>query len=142
MGLLDMPLPKDMPQFDAVNLCCMEQVPLSELLTLLAAASGHPQPTAVDGVKRPRLAVSKNPKAFLPSVDRPWPLNLQRACKIYGFTPTPLKEVLKRCAVFFKDGCRKFPREARAAAKKLPGVAADIAMKAAGLDEGESSGES
>merc|ERR1712151_1348296 len=100
--------------------------------------------------ERPRLAVSKSPKTFLPSVDRPWPLNLHRACKVYGFSPTPLDEVLKRCATFFKDGCRQFPREARDAAKKLPGIAADIALHAAGLDaaeaeaeaEAESSGES
>eukprot|EP00928_Gymnodinium_smaydae_P089245 TRINITY_DN73236_c0_g1_i1.p1 TRINITY_DN73236_c0_g1~~TRINITY_DN73236_c0_g1_i1.p1 ORF type:complete len:423 (+),score=64.29 TRINITY_DN73236_c0_g1_i1:80-1348(+) len=129
------PASQDVPRFDTVNLCCAEQVPLSELLTLLAAASGME-------CKRPRFLPSKNPKTYLPSVDRPWPLSLQRAKDVYAFKPTPLEDVLKRCARFFSDGCTQFPREARRAAKKLPSDAADMALKAAGLHKLPSSSDS
>lgn len=135
VSLLDASLQENVPRCDFVNLCCSEQKSLSGLLTLLSAASGCPD-------EKPRLSITKNPKTFLPSVERPWPLSLHRACKIYGFTPTPLEEVLKQCAHFFKHGCRKFPREARKAAKKIPGVAADIALWVSGLDAENSSGES
>merc|ERR1712194_393646 len=96
--------------------------------TILATASGQPR-------KRPRLAANNNPKSYLPSVDRPWPLSLQRAREVYGFTPTALSEVLERCEAFFQEGCSTFPREARRAAKKLPTESADMALKISGLHE-------
>ena len=43
-------------------------------------------------------------KLFLPSVDRPWPLSSTKA-EVYGFRPTPLKDVLQSCHRFFLEGC-------------------------------------
>lgn len=124
--LLKRPAPRNAPRCDAVNLCCSEQVPLADLLMRLATASGMPR-------KRPRFAPNKDPKTYLPSVDRPWPLSLDYAYKVYNFKPTPLDEVLENCASFFKEGCKQFPGEATKAAKKLPEDPADIALKLAGL---------
>mmetsp|Transcript_73471 Transcript_73471/g.204106 ORF Transcript_73471/g.204106 Transcript_73471/m.204106 type:complete len:422 (-) Transcript_73471:65-1330(-) len=128
LTVLDGRLPQEPPPIDAVNLSCEEQVPLGAVLGLLAEASGLPK-------KRPRFAVTKNPKTFLPSVDRPWPLNLQRMSDVYGFKPTPLADVLKNCALFFEEGCARFPRDARRAAKKLPADPADIALWVASLEK-------
>ncbi|CAK0887349.1 unnamed protein product [Prorocentrum cordatum] len=125
-SLLDRPPPQGQ-RADAVNLCCEQQVPLSGVLQLLSDASTVPR-------KRPRLAPVKSPKTYLPSVDRPWPLDVRRAQEVYGFQPTPLEEVLRSCAAFFEEGCRRFPDQARRAAKKLPDGAADMALRQAGLD--------
>ncbi|CAK0887342.1 unnamed protein product, partial [Prorocentrum cordatum] len=70
-SLLDRPPPQGQ-RADAVNLCCEQQVPLSGVLQLLSDASTVPR-------KRPRLAPVKSPKTYLPSVDRPWPLDVRRA---------------------------------------------------------------
>lgn len=128
--------PSAAPSYDAVNLGCLEQVPLSELLCRLSAASG------LQVKERPRLAPSKNPKTYLPSVDRPWPLSLGRLREVYGFEPTPLDDVLKACASFFQKGCEDFPSEARRAAKKLPADSADMALKLADLHKLPPSSES
>merc|ERR1712050_818518 len=95
---------------------------------MLSIALGQPQ-------KKLRFDAENKPKTFLPSVDRPWPLGLQRAMDVYGFRPTPLEEVMKRCEAFFQEGCSKFPYEARKAAKKLPSESAKMALKIAGLNE-------
>ncbi|CAE7702404.1 C35C5.3 [Symbiodinium necroappetens] len=110
---------------DIVNLCCEEQLQLSEFLEQLFAASGGNR-------KRPRLAPDRNPKVYLPSVDRLWPLSCERAREVYGFRPTPLEEVLTRCVEFFETGCAKFPDEARKAAVKLPSEPAATAIKILG----------
>lgn len=110
---------------DIVNLCCEEQLQLSEFLEQLFAASGGNR-------KRPRLAPDRNPKVYLPSVDRLWPLSCERAREVYGFRPTPLEEVLTRCVEFFETGCEKFPDEARKAAVKLPSEPAATAIKILG----------
>eukprot|EP00931_Biecheleriopsis_adriatica_P005622 TRINITY_DN107116_c0_g1_i1.p1 TRINITY_DN107116_c0_g1~~TRINITY_DN107116_c0_g1_i1.p1 ORF type:complete len:425 (-),score=112.19 TRINITY_DN107116_c0_g1_i1:21-1247(-) len=119
--------PADVPDFDVVNVACLEQVPLCELLCQLSTASG--------GKARPRFEATKDPKSYLPSVDRPWPLSLHRMTSVYGFKPTPLEEVLKLCAAFFSEGCTRFPHEARKAAKKLQQDPQDAALSIAGLIE-------
>lgn len=133
--LLDRPASQDAPRCDAVNLACERQAPLGELLGLLATASGLQR-------ERPRLAGCKRPKTFLPSVDRPWPLNLSHAMDTYGFVPTPLEDALKSCADFFQEGCSRFPREASRAAKKLPQDASEIAIRLAGLQDCDKSSDS
>ena len=52
--------------------------------------------------------------------------------EVYNFKPTPLEEVLRICADWFADGCSKFPKEARSAARKLPKVPSKVALA---LDE-------
>lgn len=135
VALLDRPASQDAPRCDAVNLACERQAPLGELLGLLAAASGLER-------ERPRTAGVKRPKTFLPSVDRPWPLNLSHAKDAYGFVPTSLEDALKSCADFFKEGCSRFPKEARRAAKKLPQDASEIAIRLAGLQDCDRSSDS
>eukprot|EP00930_Biecheleria_cincta_P098102 TRINITY_DN89792_c0_g1_i1.p1 TRINITY_DN89792_c0_g1~~TRINITY_DN89792_c0_g1_i1.p1 ORF type:complete len:427 (-),score=95.69 TRINITY_DN89792_c0_g1_i1:57-1337(-) len=120
-SLLNRPWPREEP-CDAVNVGCLEQVQLCELLCRLARTSGCQR-------ARPRLQPVKDPKTFLPSVDRPWPLCFARAKEVYGFEPTPLDTVLERCEAFFREGCELFPDEAKRAAKKLPEEAADMALK-------------
>lgn len=75
------------------------------------------------------MAPDKNPKLYLPSVDRPWPLNCERAKKVYGFQATALDDALAACVEFFADSCVKFPEEARKAALKLPSESAAYALK-------------
>lgn len=132
VGLLDMPPPEQAPRCDAVNLACDRQVGLADLLTIFAKASGLARDP-------PRLVAVKRPKSYLPSVDRPWPLDCRRAAEVYGFVPTPLEEVLRSCADFFAEGCRAFPGEAQRAAAKLPREAGDMALKRAGLKRATSS---
>lgn len=107
---------------DIINLCCDEQLQLSEFLERLFLAAGGNR-------KRPRLSPDKNPKLYLPSVDRPWPLSCEKAKKVYGFQATPLDDVLAACVDFFEDSCAKFPEEAKKAAMKLPSEPAAYALK-------------
>jgi len=109
---------------DAVNVGCLQQPTLCEFLELLAAASG---------IEKPKLQETANPKAFLPSVDRPWPLCMGRLLKTYGFEPTPLEDVLSICAAWFKKACSEFPKEALEAARKLPPGVREAAVAKAGL---------
>jgi len=118
------PAPVGAPHCDAVNLACERQPTLREFLLALAAASG---------LGEPALAPTTRPKAFLPSVDRPWPLCCERMLKAYGFAPTPLEEVLRVTASWFRGACSQFPEEARDAAKKLPPGAREAAAARAGL---------
>ena len=113
------------PGFDAVNLGCNLQVPLKEFLELLANASGLPKssPSAVD-----------RPKGFLPSVDRPVPLDFRHLQEVYQFATTPLPEVLRITAEWFAEACNTFPEEAAEAAMKLPPDARAPALAHAGLE--------
>jgi len=132
---LDAKLPPETPRCDAVNLTCVQQLPLAEMLTLLASASGLSCP--------PPLAPTKRPRTFLPSVDRPWLYSHHRALEVYSFATTPLEDVLRICAAWFKEACSTFPQEARRAAKKVPGSASKAALASAGLEaDGESSSSS
>lgn len=123
-SLLRVPPSPSMPRCDAVNLACREQLPMRELLRVLAEASGIPELV---------LKPVERPKSFLPSVDRPWRLCCKRMSDIYGFTPTPLEDVMKVCGAWFAEACVSFPREAVDAAKKLPPAARSAAMARAGL---------
>eukprot|EP00435_Cladocopium_sp_Y103_P062257 s637_g23.t2 len=114
--------PPNDKSMEVINLCCDEQLQLSEFLERLFLAAGGDR-------KRPRLAPDKNPKLYLPSVDRPWPLSCERAKKEYGFQATPLDDVLAACVDFFEDSCVKFPEEAKKAALKLPSEPAAHALK-------------
>lgn len=116
--------PVGVQRCDAVNVGCLRQPTLSEFLELLATASG---------IEKPKLQETDNPKAFLPSVDRPWPLCLDRLLKTYGFEPTPLEDVLSICAAWFAKACAEFPKEALEAARKLPPGAREAAVAKAGL---------
>jgi len=110
-GLVRAPAIAGVPRCDAVNLACERQPTLQAFLRTLAAASG---------LGEPAFAATSRPKAFLPSVDRPWPLCCDHMSKAYNFAPTPLEEVLKVTADWFADACSKFPSEALEAARKLP----------------------
>eukprot|EP00931_Biecheleriopsis_adriatica_P016868 TRINITY_DN12298_c0_g1_i1.p1 TRINITY_DN12298_c0_g1~~TRINITY_DN12298_c0_g1_i1.p1 ORF type:complete len:420 (+),score=74.35 TRINITY_DN12298_c0_g1_i1:35-1261(+) len=112
-------------RFDAVNLGCDEQLPLRDFLGLLAFASGLS--------RQPALAAVERPKSFLPSVDRPLLLCCRHMKEAYGFTATPLEEVLKACAGWFEASCKTFPEEATEAAMKLPAPARAPALASAGL---------
>uniref|UniRef100_A0A7S1WSK0 NAD-dependent epimerase/dehydratase domain-containing protein n=1 Tax=Alexandrium catenella TaxID=2925 RepID=A0A7S1WSK0_ALECA len=122
--LLQVPAPAGAPRCDAVNLACERQPTLRGLLETLAAASGLGEPV---------LAPTARPKTFLPSVDRPWPLSCDRMLKAYGFAPTPLEEVLRITADWFRDACSKFPGEAAEAARKLPPGPREAAIARAAL---------
>merc|ERR1712226_808484 len=100
------------------------QPTLPEMLALLAAGARLPASPALSPVAKPRT--------FLPSVDRPWPLDLQRLVEVYKFIPTPLDEVLRICATF-AEACSAFPSEARKAARKLPKVPSQVALARADL---------
>jgi nucleoside-diphosphate-sugar epimerase len=126
-SLLDRQPPRER-RWDAVNLCCAQQVPLAEVLQTLSDVSELPR-------KRPRMTPVKSPKSYLPSVDRPWPLDIKRARDVYGFEPTSLRDALKSCADFFTEGVGRFPDQAKRAAKKLPQDSADVAIKCSGLDK-------
>eukprot|EP00930_Biecheleria_cincta_P043354 TRINITY_DN29781_c0_g1_i1.p1 TRINITY_DN29781_c0_g1~~TRINITY_DN29781_c0_g1_i1.p1 ORF type:complete len:455 (-),score=74.20 TRINITY_DN29781_c0_g1_i1:128-1492(-) len=125
IDLLSLELPRDAPVCDAVNLACEQQPDLCGFLGLLAAAAGLPSP--------PKLVMKAGPKTFLPSVDRPWNLSCKRMLDVYRFKPTPLADVLKSCASWFRDGCSEFPRDALRAAMKLPAGARQPAIQSAGL---------
>eukprot|EP00928_Gymnodinium_smaydae_P029945 TRINITY_DN22402_c0_g3_i1.p1 TRINITY_DN22402_c0_g3~~TRINITY_DN22402_c0_g3_i1.p1 ORF type:complete len:458 (-),score=99.90 TRINITY_DN22402_c0_g3_i1:84-1418(-) len=133
-NVLGRALPPDAPRSDAVNLGCQRQAPLPEFLGLFAVASGLTDP--------PALRAAKRPKTFLPSVDRPWPLSCSKASQVYGFTPTPLEEVLKSCADWFLQACEQFPKEARSSASKLPRAASAVAIKRAKLEDAPKSSSS
>ncbi|CAL1165386.1 unnamed protein product [Cladocopium goreaui] len=111
--------------FDAVNLGCDLQIPMRNFLELLAQASG------LHGVSP---ACVERPKGFLPSVDRPLPLDFKKLKETYLFSATPLEEVLKVCADWFSDACKHFPEEAAEAAMKLPPSARAPALAYAGLE--------
>lgn len=119
---------------DAVNLGCELQPNLREFLTLLGKASGN--------TDQPRFAAEKRPRSFLPSVDRPWPLDWRHLSGAYNFTATPLEDVLRSCADWFEQACTDFPAEAKRAAAKLPGEASEVAMRLAGLELGGKSSSS
>ncbi|CAE8723982.1 unnamed protein product, partial [Polarella glacialis] len=112
-------------QFDAVNLGCEQQPTLREFLSLLSAAAGLGPAPVLKPVERP--------KSFLPSVDRPLRLCCRRMNEIYGFSATPLEDVLKSCSDWFRDACKSFPEEAADAAMKLPVAARATALASAGL---------
>mmetsp|Transcript_108131 Transcript_108131/g.312459 ORF Transcript_108131/g.312459 Transcript_108131/m.312459 type:complete len:443 (+) Transcript_108131:90-1418(+) len=134
VGLLDRPPPGEPASCDGVNLACERQPDLREMLGMLAAASGLETP--------PKLEVVTRPKTFLPSVDRPWNLSCQRMLEVYRFTPTPLDEVLRRCADWFNKACTDFPQEALRAAMKLPVAARKAAILRAGITATPSSSSS
>mmetsp|Transcript_97098 Transcript_97098/g.236108 ORF Transcript_97098/g.236108 Transcript_97098/m.236108 type:complete len:427 (-) Transcript_97098:115-1395(-) len=123
-SLVRAPAPVDAPRCDAVNLACETQPALRAFLQALAAASD---------LGEPALAATPRPKTFLPSVDRPWPLCCERMAKAYGFTPTPLDEVLRITASWFAEACSEFPGEAVEAARKLPPGAREAAIARARL---------
>lgn len=133
-GLVRTERPSDAQRCDAVNLGCEQQVALSDMLALLAAGAGIDCP--------PPLKPTSRPRTFLPSVDRPWPLDLQRMRERYNFKPTPLEEVLRICAAWFAEACSTFPNEASTAAHKLPNVPAKAALARAGLKAGRVSSSS
>eukprot|EP00437_Effrenium_voratum_P068791 CAMPEP_0181486196 /NCGR_PEP_ID=MMETSP1110-20121109/46985_1 /TAXON_ID=174948 /ORGANISM="Symbiodinium sp., Strain CCMP421" /LENGTH=379 /DNA_ID=CAMNT_0023612277 /DNA_START=26 /DNA_END=1161 /DNA_ORIENTATION=- len=95
-------------EVDVLNLSCDEHLLLSDFLERLFKVSGGNR-------KRPRLAPDKDPKLFLPSVNRPWPLSCERAKEAYGFVATSLDEVLRVCVDFFESNCARFPEEAKKA---------------------------
>eukprot|EP00929_Paragymnodinium_shiwhaense_P015021 TRINITY_DN123022_c0_g1_i1.p1 TRINITY_DN123022_c0_g1~~TRINITY_DN123022_c0_g1_i1.p1 ORF type:complete len:421 (+),score=105.32 TRINITY_DN123022_c0_g1_i1:143-1405(+) len=134
VSLLQKEKPAGAPQHDAVNLGCLRQEAMPGFLGLLAAASGLPSTPEFKAVERPR--------SFLPSVDRPWPLCCKRMQEVYGFTATPLEEVLKACADWFASSCTDFPKEARKAARKVPGEAGRAAVKRARLEDAPRSSSS
>lgn len=134
VDLLDLPISPDTPVHDAVNVACEAQPDLKQFLSLMAEAAGLEVPPAVKVVSRP--------KTFLPSVDRPWQLSVSRLLTVYRFTPTPLPEVLKSCADWFKEACKDFPQDARRAAGKLPAEARKVAIERAGLGHLSSSSSS
>lgn len=111
--------------FDAVNLGCDLQLPLRSFLELLARQAGVKDGCPVE-VERP--------KGFLPSVDRPLPLDFRKLKESYGFTTTPLEEVLRICAEWFAEACKSFPEEAAEAAMKLPPYARAPALAYSGLE--------
>ena len=118
----------DLPEtqtFDAVNLGCDLQVPMRSFLQLLAKASGL-QDVSPNAVERP--------KSFLPSVDRPLPLDFTKVKETYAFKATSLEEVLKVSADWFADACKQFPDEAAEAAMKLPPNARAPALAHSGLE--------
>jgi len=121
-------------QFDAVNLGCLQQLPLSDFLNTLAAVS------QVSGLSP--FVASDKPRTFLPSVNRPWLLTLQHASDAYGFAPTPLEDVLTDCAKWFASACSEFPKEARAATKRLPPKVRRAALEKLGLRADSSSSSS
>lgn len=120
-------------RFDAVNLGCSEQLALPGFLATLSAASGFGEP---------RLTPVPRPKTYLPSVDRPWPLDMRHLKEGYSFEATPLKEVLSTTATWFAAACQDFPSEARRAASKLPKGAKEVAFEIAKLKPLESSSSS
>lgn len=124
VNLVARPTPVGAERCDAVNVGCLRQPTLREFLELLAAASG---------IEKPKLQETGSPKAFLPSVDRPWSLCLDRLLKTYGFEPTPLEDVLSICAAWFTKACTEFPKEAVEAARKLPPGAREAAVAKANL---------
>jgi len=123
-NLVRRPMPVGAQRCDAVNVGCLRQPTLREFLELLAAASG---------IEKPKLQETSSPKTFLPSVDRPWPLCMDRLLKTYGFEPMPLEDVLSVCATWFAKACTEFPKEALEAARKLPPGAREAAVAKAGL---------
>lgn len=136
VSLLGAPPRTDAGLADAVNLACLEQLPLEEMLAVLARCSGLATPLT--------LAETEKPKSFLPSVERPWPLCCRKMVERYGFSPTPIEEVLKSCADWFAQACLDFPEEAAHAAMKLPATARNAALQRASLPtpRGRSSSES
>eukprot|EP00439_Symbiodinium_sp_Y106_P059488 s4384_g8.t1 len=116
--------------FDAVNVGSDLQVPLRDFLELLSKASNPGQGQAdgsilLDEVDRPR--------SFLPSVERPLPLDFRHLKQAYGFDSTALPDVLKICADWFAGACKDFPEEAAEAAMKLPAAARTAALASAEL---------
>ncbi|CAE7336109.1 C35C5.3 [Symbiodinium natans] len=119
-------------KFDAVNVGSDMQVPLKDFLDLLGkaskaskASSQGPTAEAFDEVDRPR--------SFLPSVERPLPLDFRHLKQTYAFQSTPLPDVLKICADWFSLACEEFPEEAAEAAMKLPAAARNVALASAEL---------
>ncbi|CAE7206144.1 C35C5.3 [Symbiodinium sp. CCMP2592] len=125
--------------FDAVNVGSDLQVPLRDFLELLskaAAAAAKPgqgpakgQADGSDGL----LDEVDRPRSFLPSVERPLPLDFRHLKQAYGFDSTALPDVLKICADWFAGACKDFPEEAAEAAMKLPAAARTAALASAEL---------
>lgn len=134
VGLIGAQQPAAAKQFDAVNLGCLQQLPLPEFLNALASVS------EVSGLLP--FETSSRPRTFLPSVKRPWLLRCQHASDTYGFTPTPLEDVLKECAEWFSSACIEFPKEAKAATKRLPPKVRRVALNRLGASDAKSSSSS
>lgn len=131
-NLIGSPAPSGVPECDAVNMGCLTQPTLPGLLSLLAEAGGIESVTSS----------SAKPKSFLPSVDRPWPLRLQKLTETYGFVPTSLETALRLCVDFFREAERQFPEEASRAAQKLPAAARDHMLRCMALPKFTSSSDS
>ena len=127
-------------KFDAVNVGCDLQVPLREFLELLNKASSTGGVTSSGGVLQ--LSEVDRPRGFLPSVNRPLPLDFQHLKSFYGFEPTPLPEVLQISADWFRAACKEFPEEAAEAVMKLPAAARHAALAAAELSPPKGTGSS
>ncbi|CAK0887347.1 unnamed protein product [Prorocentrum cordatum] len=114
---------------DAVNLCCEQQVPLSGVLQLLSDASTVPR-------KRPRLAPVKSPKTYLPSVDRPWPLDVRRAQeRSTASSPPRWRRSCAAARPSSRRGAGDSPTRPAGPRRSCPTVPrTDMALRQAGLD--------
>lgn len=109
------------PGFHAIQIGCVEQMPLDSFLGFFAAAIARRWPFAsVPGQFNCAVAnQGERARTYLPSVERRNPLSFARAMSI-GFVPTKLENVLLHCAEFF-DFCRQHhQKEAFEAIAKLP----------------------
>ena len=119
--------------FDAVNVGSDLQVPLRDFLELLSKASNPGQTGQADATGPLLLEEVDRPRSFLPSVERPLPLDFRHLKQAYGFDSTALPDVLKTCADWFAGACKEFPEEAAEAAMKLPAAARTAALARAEL---------